>query len=470
MDRARQLGESGIAGLLWKFSLPAVVGMVVHSLYNVVDRIFIGRAVGPVGIAGISVAFPMMVILMAFGMLIGIGATSLISIRLGQQRKDEAEKVMGNAFALFVMVSFVLTFAGLAFIEEILLMFGASEEILPHSKEYLEIILMGTVFQCIGFGMNNFIRGEGNPNTAMSTMLIGAFLNIVLDPVFIFWLDMGIRGAAIATVISQAVSSVLVLRYFLFGSSLLKIRLRAFRLERRIVLGILAIGSAPFAMQLASSVIVSLFNHQLRIYGGTIALSVMGIMFSILMLILMPVVGISQGAQPIIGYNYGAGNFERVVRTVRLAALVATGVTLTGFIISMLFPARIIGLFSSNDAELIAMGGHALRVFFAMLPIIGFQIVGANYFQAVGKPRQAIFLNLSRQVLLLIPSILILPGFLGLNGVWLAGPVSDLGASLITGTCLFWEIQYLKKKAGGGTLSEDAPTPARTDGSEAAGL
>ncbi len=368
------------------------------------------------------------------------------------------------------MVSFVLTFAGLAFIEEILLMFGASEEILPHSKEYLEIILMGTVFQCIGFGMNNFIRGEGNPNTAMSTMLIGAFLNIVLDPVFIFWLDMGIRGAAIATVISQAVSSVLVLRYFLFGSSLLKIRLRAFRLERRIVLGILAIGSAPFAMQLASSVIVSLFNHQLRIYGGTIALSVMGIMFSILMLILMPVVGISQGAQPIIGYNYGAGNFERVVRTVRLAALVATGVTLTGFIISMLFPARIIGLFSSNDAELIAMGGHALRVFFAMLPIIGFQIVGANYFQAVGKPRQAIFLNLSRQVLLLIPSILILPGFLGLNGVWLAGPVSDLGASLITGTCLFWEIQYLKKKAGGGTLSEDAPTPARTDGSEAAGL
>ena len=175
MDRARQLGESGIAGLLWKFSLPAVVGMVVHSLYNVVDRIFIGRAVGPVGIAGISVAFPMMVILMAFGMLIGIGATSLISIRLGQQRRDEAEKVMGNAFALFVMVSFVLTFAGLAFIEEILLMFGASEEILPHSKEYLEIILMGTVFQCIGFGMNNFIRGEGNPNTAMSTMLIGAF-------------------------------------------------------------------------------------------------------------------------------------------------------------------------------------------------------------------------------------------------------------------------------------------------------
>lgn len=459
MDRARQLGESSIAGLLWRFSLPAVVGMLVHSLYNVVDRVFIGRSVGSVGIAGISVAFPMMIVLMAFGMLIGIGATSLISIRLGQQRKEEAEKVMGNAFVLFIVVSAVLTILGLAFTTPILLMFGASAEVLPYSREYLQIILLGTIFQCIGFGMNNFIRGEGNPNTAMSTMLIGGVLNMALDPVFIFWLDMGIRGAAIATVISQAVSSALVLWYFLGGRSLLKIRIGSFCLEKRIVLGIMAIGSAPFAMQLASSVIISLFNHQLRIYGGTTALSAMGIIFSILMLVLMPVVGISQGAQPIIGYNYGAGNFERVIKTIRLATLVATGVTLGGFIIAMLFPTRIISLFSRNDAELIAMGGHALRLFFIMLPVIGFQIVGANYFQAAGKARQAILLNLSRQVFLLIPALLILPGFLGLNGVWLAGPVSDLGASLLTGTCLLWEIQYLKKKAGGGAVPENGQVP-----------
>lgn len=459
MDRARQMGEQGIAGLLWRFSLPAVVGMLVQALYNVVDRIFIGRAVGSVGIAGISVAFPMMIILMAFGMLVGIGATSLISIRLGQQRKEEAETVMGNALVLFVIISAVLTVLGLAFTTPILLMFGAGADVLPYSREYLRIILLGTIFQCIGFGMNNFIRGEGNPNKAMSTMLIGAGLNILLDPIFIFWLDMGIQGAAIATVISQACSSALVLWYFLRGGSVLRIRARAFNLQKRIVLDIMAIGSAPFAMQIASSVVISLFNHQLRIYGGTTALSAMGIIFSIMMLILMPVVGISQGAQPIIGYNYGAGNFGRVIRTIRLAALVATEVTLVGFVLAMLFPEQIIAAFSGREAELIAMGGRALRLFFIMLPAVGFQIVGANYFQAVGKARQAIFLNLSRQVLLLIPALLILPGFLGLNGVWLAGPVSDLGSAILTGTCLYWEIQFLKKKAGDGALGEAAPVP-----------
>ncbi|MDX9762215.1 MAG: MATE family efflux transporter [Desulfomonilia bacterium] len=459
MDRARQLGEQGIAGLLWRFSLPAVVGMLVHALYNVVDRIFIGRAMGSVGIAGISVAFPMMIILMAFGMLVGLGATSLISIRLGQQKKEEAETVMGNALVLFIIMSAALTILGLAFTTPILLMFGASVDILPYSREYLQIILVGTIFQSIGFGMNNFIRGEGNPNKAMSTMLIGAFLNILLDPVFIFWLDMGIRGAAIATVISQACSSALVLWYFLGGRGLLRIRARAFNLKKRIVLDIMAIGSAPFAMQMASSVVISLFNHQLRIYGGTTALSAMGIIFSILMLILMPVVGISQGAQPIIGYNYGAGNFDRVIRTLRLAALVATGVALAGFVLAMLFPALIISVFSTKDTELIIMGGPALRLFFIMLPVIGFQIVGANYFQAVGKAKQAIFLNLARQVLLLIPALLILPGFLGLNGVWLAGPVSDLGAATLTGTCLYWEIQFLKKKAGNGAFSKTVPVP-----------
>jgi len=459
MDRARQLGEQGIAGLLWRFSLPAVVGMLVHALYNVVDRMFIGHAVGAVGIAAISVAFPMMIALMAFGMLIGLGATSLISIRLGQQRRKDADAVMGNALVLFTIVSAALTVLGLAFITPILKVFGAGADILPYSREYLRIILLGTIFQCIGFGMSNFIRGEGNPNKAMSTMLIGAFLNMLLDPVFIFWFDMGIRGAAAATVISQACSSALVLWYFLGGRSLLRIRARSLRLKRRIVLDIMAIGSAPFAMQIASSVVISLFNHQLRVYGGTTALSAMGIIFSILMLILMPVVGISQGAQPIIGYNYGAGNFNRVISALRLAALVATGVTLAGFVFAMLFPELIISAFSAKDTGLIAMGSHALRLFFIMLPVIGFQIVGANYFQAVGKARQAIFLNLSRQVLLLIPALLILPVFLGLDGVWLAGPVSDLGAALLTGICLFWEIQLLKKKAGDGALGERAPVP-----------
>ena len=447
MNNAQRLGEDSIKSLLWKFSIPAIVGMLVHALYNVVDRIFIGRAVGSIGIAGISVAFPMMIIMMAFGMLIGIGANSLISIRLGQQRKAEAEKVLGNACVLFVIISFALTVLGLVFITPILKLFGASAEILPYSRDYLRIILLGSVFQSIGFGMNNFIRGEGNPKIAMFTMLIGGFLNMILDPIFIFGLGMGIKGAAIATVISQAVSSLWVLSYFLGSRSLLKVHLRNFRLEQRIVTGIMAVGSAPFAMQLASSVIISLFNHQLRIYGGTVAISVMGILFSIFMLIMMPVIGISQGAQPIIGYNYGARNFDRVIKTVRLAAVAATSVTLTGFILGMVFPSCIISAFNTKDTALIALGAHAMRIFFIMLPVIGFQIVSSNYFQAVGKPRQAILLSLSRQVFLLIPSLLILPGFMGLNGVWLAGPVSDLGSALLTGVFLFRELQYLIRES-----------------------
>jgi len=443
VNNAQRLGEDSITSLLWRFSIPAVVGMLVHALYNVVDRIFIGRAVGSVGIAGISVAFPMMIIIMAFGMLIGIGANSLISIRLGEQRKAEAEKVLGNAIVLFLIISLTLTALGLVFITPILKLFGASAEILPYSRDYLRIILMGSVFQTVGFGMNNFIRGEGNPKIAMFTMLIGGFLNMILDPIFIFGLGMGIKGAAIATVISQAVSSLWVLSYFLGSRSLLKVRLQNFRLERRIVTGIVAIGSAPFAMQLASSVIISLFNHQLRIYGGTVAISVMGILFSIFMLIMMPVIGISQGAQPIIGYNYGARNFSRVIKTVRLAAIAASSVTLIGFILGMVFPSWIISVFNREDTALIALGPHAMRMFFMMLPIIGFQVVSSNYFQAVGKPRQAILLSLSRQVFLLIPALLILPRFLGLNGVWLAGPVSDLGSALLTGVLLFYELRYL---------------------------
>jgi len=444
VTHAQQLGEKGIARLLWKFSIPAIVGMLVHALYNVVDRIFIGHAVGSIGIAGISVAFPMMIILMAFGMLIGFGANSLISIRLGQQRRDEAQKVLGNALVLFLIVSAVLTMSGLMFTTPILKVFGASAEILPYSRDYLRIILLGTIFQSIGFGMNNFIRGEGNPRIAMITMLIGAILNMILDPIFIFGFSMGIKGAAIATVLSQAVTSVWVLSYFLGGKSLLKIHRYNFRLDPHIVRSILAVGSAPFAMQLTSSVIISLVNHQLRIYGGTVAISVMGIMFSILMLILMPVIGISQGAQPIIGYNYGAKNFDRVIKTVRLAAVWASGVTLAGFFMAMIFPTWIISLFNRNDPGLPIMGSHAMRVFLMFLPIIGFQIVCANYFQAVGKPRQAILLNLSRQVFLLIPALLILPLFFGLDGVWLAGPFSDLGASLLTGLLMVYEIRFLK--------------------------
>jgi len=446
MDRAKQLGEGKIGSLLIKFSIPAIVGTVVNALYNVIDRIFVGRGVGTLAIAGVTIGFPFMIVLMAFGMLIGIGATSLISIRLGEQKKEEAELILGNSVVLFVVTMLVLTVVGLAFIDPLLRLFGASETVLPYARDFLSIILLGSIFQGIGFGMNNFIRAEGNPKIAMYTMLIGAILNTILCPIFIFGFGWGIKGSALATVLSQGVSAAWVLYYFLGGKSMLKIRRRNLRLQKAIVLEILAIGSAPFAIQLAASLTSALFNNSLENYGGDVAISAMGIIHSVNMLLFMPIIGITQGAQPIIGYNYGARQFDRVKQTLKLAIIAATVVVSVGFAVMMLFPVQLISLFNKNDAALIAFGAHALRIFVIALPVIGFQVVGSNYFQAVGKPKQAMFLSLSRQVLLLIPALLILPRFFGVDGVFYAAPVSDFGSALLTGTWLYLELKNLQAK------------------------
>lgn len=445
MDHSKQLGEGKISSLLLKFSIPAVTGMLVNALYNVVDTIFVGNGVGPLGIAGLTLGFPIMLVIMGFAMLVGIGATSLISIRLGQQRKEEAELIVGNAMILLILLSIVISLSGLIFINPILQLFGASEAVLPYAKDYLNIILWGAVFQSIGFGMNNFIRAEGSPHTAMYTMLIGAILNTILDPLFIFGFGWGVKGAAIATILSQAVSMIWVLYYFLGKKSLLKIRLKNLKLKAQVVGGIFAIGAAPFAMQIAASVITTILNKSLGIYGGDLAISGMGIVNRIAMLILMPVFGINQGAQPIIGYNYGALKFDRVKKTLILAISAATVVAVIGFTATRLFPGQLIGLFN-QDPVLLAFGTKALYIFLFFLPVIGFQIVSANYFQAVGKPKQAAFLSLSRQVVVLIPALLILPKFYGLDGVLMAGPVSDIVSSVITGVWLFIELKHLDRK------------------------
>lgn len=443
MDRSKQLGEARILPLLVKFSVPAVVGMLVNALYNVVDRIFVGWGVGEDGIAGITIGFPLMIIMMAFSMLIGIGATALISMRLGEKRKEEAELIAGNALSLLVIVAVVITGFGLIFMDPLLKLFGASEEILPYAKEYLTVILIGGIFQNIGFGMNNFIRGEGNPKIAAATMLIGAALNTILDPIFIFKFGMGVRGAAIATIISQAASAAWVLYYFLGGKSLIRIHLKNLKVKVKVMFEIFAIGSAPFAMQLAASVLNIILNNSLMSYGGKTAVAAMGIISSISMLILMPVFGINQGAQPIIGYNYGAKNFNRVKETLKYAMMAASAIVVLGFAIVQLFPAQLISLFSKNDQTLIGIGSVALRIFLIMLPLIGFQVVGANYFQSVGKPKQAMILSLSRQVLVLIPALIILPRFFGLYGIFFAGPVADFVSSVVTGAWLFWELKHL---------------------------
>ncbi|HYF83841.1 MAG TPA: MATE family efflux transporter [Clostridia bacterium] len=443
MDRSRQLGEEKVSKLLVKFSIPAIVGMLVNALYNVVDRIFIGNSVGSLGIAGITIGFPIMLAIMAFAMLIGIGANSLISIRLGEGKKEEAELILGNAMVLLIVAAVIISAIGLIFLEPLLRSFGASEAVLPYAKDYLGIILWGTVAQTIGFGMNNFIRAEGNPKIAMFTMLIGAILNTILAPIFIFVFGWGIKGAAIATVLSQTVSAVWVLYHFLGGKSILKVHLKNLKLHLPMVVKIITLGAAPFLMQMAASLLNVIMNKSLTVYGGDIAVSGMGVVMSITMLILMPIFGINQGAQPIIGYNYGALKFDRVKKALKLAIFAATSIAFIGFIATRIFPYQLVAMFNREDAELIKFGARAIKIFLIFLPIIGFQIVSSNYFQAVGKPKHASFLGLSRQVLILIPALLILPRFYGLDGVLMAGPVADLTSSIITGIFLIMEMRHL---------------------------
>ena len=447
MNRSKQLGEENIGKLLCQFSIPAIVGKMVNAVYNVVDRIFIGKGVGSLGIAGIFVGYPISLILMAFSMLIGIGGNSLVSIKLGEKKEEEAQKILGNAFILLILISASISVIGLIFLEPLLKAFGASKNILPYSIDYMTIILIGAPMQALGFGLNNFIRGEGNPKVAMGTMLIGAILNTILDPIFIFVFKMGMKGAAYATIISQGVSAIWVLSYFMGNKSLLKLKRENIKLQGKIVKNIISIGLAPFSMQIAASAVTILLNKSLQKYGGDVATSSMAAINSITMMILMPIFGINQGAQPIIGFNYGAKKYNRVKETLKLAIIFATIISSTGFIITQTIPEKLIGLFGKNEKELIEVGSKALRIYLSMLPIIGVQVISSNYFQATGKPKQAMILSLSRQVLVLIPALVILPRLFQLNGVWLAGPISDLVSSIITAIVLIKDLKHLEEQS-----------------------
>ena len=344
--RAKLLSEESIGKLLLQFSIPAIIGMLVNALYNIVDRIFIGRGVNQLAIGGIFVGMPISLILMAFSMLIGIGGNTLVSIRLGQNRKEDAEKIAGNSIVLLLLISTVISIFGLIFLEPLLKSFGASDSNLQYSIDYMRIILYGAPFQALGFGMNNFIRGEGNPKIAMMTMLIGAILNTILDPIFIFVFDMGVKGAALATIISQLVSAIWVMKYFIGESSMLKIKKQYLKLKISIIKEIVSIGFAPFSMQLAASMVTILLNNNLKNYGGGLATSSMGVIQSISMLILMPMFGINQGAQPIIGFNYGAQHYDRVKKTLKLAIVAATCLGIAGFFLTQALPVTLFKLFT----------------------------------------------------------------------------------------------------------------------------
>lgn len=443
MNAAQTLGRQPVGRLLWQFSLPAIVGMLVNALYNVVDSIFVGHGVGEIGLTAVTIAFPIMLVLLAFGMLIGIGASTMVSIRLGEHKQAEAEHILGNALTMIAVLSLILSGIGLFWLDPLLSALGATPEVLPYARTFTRIVLAGNVFMHIGFGINNIIRAEGNPRLAMTTMLIAAFLNTVLNPLFLFGLKLGIAGSALATVTSQLISAVWVLSHFFSKASVLKLRLRNLRPDRRIINDIIAIGMSPFFMQLAASIVTVLYNFSLLRYGGDLGVAAMGIVNRVTMLMLMPIFGISQGAQPIIGYNYGAKQYDRVLATVKYAIYAAITFSLAGFLVVQIFPYPIVSLFNGNP-QLIALGGQGLRMMLSLLPAIGFQAVAAQYFQAVGKAKYALLFTLSRQVFMLIPMLFLLPAFFGLPGIWLAGPASDLAAAVLTGVFLWRELRALK--------------------------
>ncbi|MGL5414539.1 MAG: MATE family efflux transporter [Clostridium sp.] len=440
-----RLGKESIRKLLISFSVPAIVGMLVNTLYNIIDRMYIGNIpdIGKLAITGVGITMPIMTIILAFGMLVGIGTAARISLHLGKHNEKVAEKHLGNAFILIIIFSILLTVLGLVFMEPILKAFGAGVETEIYAKQYMQIIFVGTIVSMMSFGLNHSIRSDGSPKIAMLSMLIGAVINIVLDPILIFGLNLGVRGAAIATVISQIVATVWILYYFTKGKSNIKLKKENFRLERKIVLSIFSIGISPCSMQLAACIVQVIANNSLKHYGGDLAIGAMTIVQSIGMIFLTPIFGLNQGSQPIIGYNYGAKKYKRVKETVFYGVVVATILVTIGWLVVQLAPEFLIKIFN-DDKELLEISKNGLRIYLAVIPVIGFQIISSNYFQSVGKAKISMFLSLLRQVILLIPLMLILPRYIGLNGIWVAGAISDGLSAIITGILFYKSMKELK--------------------------
>lgn len=447
MNKSQQiLGTEPIGKLLIKYSVPAIIGMMVNALYNVVDRMFIGNipGVGPMAITGLGVTMPIMTIILAFGMLVGIGATTNISIKLGQGKREEAEHIVGNSVTLALIIGIILTVVGTIFSDSILKVFGASESTLIYAKSYMSIILLGTIFSISAMVFNNIIRGDGNPKLSAIIMAAGCATNIVLDAVLIFGFNMGIQGAALATIASQGLTAIWGFSYYLKGKSNLKFKKSSLKLDMNIVKIIFAIGSAPFAMQLATSLVQVISNNALRTYGSDLAIGAMATISSIVMIFLMPSFGLVQGMQPIVGFNYGAKNYNRAIKTFKLSLLSSSVFFIVGALLIQFVPQVLVGMFN-RDPQLMDITVNGLRKYSFALPIIGISIVGTNYIQSSGKAKVAMVLSLLRQVIILIPMILILPKFLGLNGVWFAQPTADIIASAITAIVLIKEIRSYKE-------------------------
>lgn len=430
-ERSERMGYEPIGRLLTQFSLPAIVGMVASALYNIVDRMFIGHAVGPNGIAAITVAFPFFLLIISTGILIGVGSSSQISRNLGEGRQERAQMVMGNGFLAMMVSSTLVMVVGFVFMEDLMRMCGASSLIMPMTRDYMSIILWGVPFQLVGFCCNYFIRAEGHPRYAMGTLILGALANIVLDWLFIVKMGMGVRGAALGTVLAQFLAACWVLAFYAKGVGELRFARSAFRPDRSIVTEMAAVGFSPFMMEMFFVLVMIIFNRTLSRLGGEMAISAMGIFFSLDSILFMPAIGIAEGAQPLIGYNYGAGNFERVRKTVYMAMAASVIFFVCSLMVAQIFPRQLTMLFNSESQELISMTVRAMRIGYLGIPMAGVAIISGGVFQALGKAKQSITLNLCRQIIFLLPPLLFLPPIFGIDGVWASFPIVDVGGGIL---------------------------------------
>jgi putative MATE family efflux protein len=441
-----RLGTEKIGKLLWTFSVPAIIGMLVNAIYNIVDRIYVGLGVDPLGIAAITLVMPLLMLIQSASMLIGIGANSLFAIKLGEGKRNEVESIMGNAFLLLFLVPGIVILISAIFIDPIMIhILGVSEDVYPFAKTYLGICLIGGVPFAMGPGLNHFIRSDGHPRTSMLTQLIGAVINIILDPIFIFVFKMGIAGAAWATILSQYISFLWVLCYFNSRHTKLRFKIQEMPLKPRVTLRILSIGFAPCVMSIAMSLIQVFMNNSLLRYGGDIAVTAMGIAFSLLIVCFMPLQGIGQGSQPIIGYNFGAKKYDRIMQCYKTALIGGVIFLTVGWLVIHLFPQLLVRVFTKEEGELLELGTYALTTVTMMFPIVGLQILSSTYFQAVGKPVQSTIIGMSRQLLFYLPMLLLLPRFFGLKGVFWSLPAADALSVIFCAFFMSFEWKKLKK-------------------------
>ncbi|WP_424040060.1 MATE family efflux transporter [Prevotella nigrescens] len=440
-----ELGTKPVGKLLAQYALPAIIAMTAASLYNIIDRVFIGQVVGPMAISGLAITFPFMNLAAAFGAAVGVGASTTISVKLGQKDYESAENILGNTITLNLIVG--LAFGGicLLFLDPILRFFGASDATLPYARDFMQVILAGNVFSHMYFGMNAVLRAASKPRMAMFATIFTVGMNILLDVVFILWWHWGIKGAAFATIISQILALCWQMKLFTNKSELLHLKRGIYKLKSNLVRNIISIGISPFLMNACACVIVIFINNQLVRFGGDMAVGAYGIANSIAMIFVMFVIGLNQGMQPIAGYNYGAQQYDRMMRVVKLSIITAVCIMLTGWSLAMFAPYHCARMFTT-DPELIKGSIKAIHIIMMMFPLIGSQMVITNFFQCIGKVKISIFLSLSRQLLFLLPLLAILPNFYGINGVWASMPTSDFIAVVVAVTIMLVFLRRFKKE------------------------